>query len=116
MLFGSFDDTPGIYTSAPVVDFAIVCLMIAVAAQKVGITHQVSYSYAFLQGIRTNEVYMTVRRFLEVVPVEKVLLLRKSLHGLREPPRIWCDQLSAELIYIGLKPLPSPPCVFAREG
>ena len=58
---------------------------------------------------------MTVPDCMDSVPKGKVLLLLKSLYGLREASRIWYDLLSAELMEIGLKNLPSAPCVFVRD-
>ena len=115
VICGNLDNSPIAHTFAPVVDFTIVRLVLAIAAQKRWLIHQVDYSNAFLQGDLEREVYMVVPKMMEGVSSNKVCLLRKSLYGLREAPRIWYELLSKELKAIGLKPIPSAPCVFQGD-
>ena len=76
------------------------------------VIHQVDYSNQFLQGILICILYMTVPCFMESVPKGKVILLLKSLYGLREAPHIWNILVSKELLNIGFNPFPSAPYVF----
>ena len=103
-------------TFAPVVDFTIVRLVLAIAAQKNWHIHQVDYSSAFLQGKLDREVYMSIPAMLEGKHENNVCRLLKSLYGLREAPRIWYELLSADLARLGLLPMPSTHCVFRAEG
>lgn len=100
-------------TFAPVVDIAVVRLLLAIAAQKEWLVHQIGYSNAFLQGNIDRPVYMATPEMLDGDHNGKVCLHRKSLYGLREAPRIWYDRLSKELLDVGLTSLPSAPFVFA---
>lgn len=102
-------------TYAPVVDFTIVRLILAIAVQRGWLIHQVDYSNAFLQGDLNRTVYMEIPKCFEGDTDGKVCSLMKSLYGLREAPRIWYKLLSKELCEIGLKPLPSAPCVFIGD-
>ena len=116
VICGNLDNAPIAHTFAPVVDFTVVRLVLAVAAQRKWLVHQVDYSNAFLQGRLDRKVYMTVPTMLDNVPSGKVCLLQKSLYGLREAPRIWYELLSKDLKAIGLEPMPSAPCVFRGNG
>ena len=71
VICGNFDDTLLLYTFASVVDFTIARLIIAVATQKGWVIHQIDYSNAFVQGILTREVLMTVPDLWAVYRQEK---------------------------------------------
>lgn len=116
VICGNQDKETLTHTFAPVVDFTVVRLILAVSAQRRWLIHQVDYSNAFLQGKLDRDVFMYVPDLMEGVPHDKVCLLLKSLYGLREAPRIWYDLLSKDLRAIGLQAMPSAPCVFSGEG
>ena len=60
VICGNFDEDPIKSTFAPVVDFTIVRLLLAIAAQKKWHVHQVDYSNAFLQGyLGPHSVYVS---------------------------------------------------------
>lgn len=113
---GNEDDVPSALTFAPVVDFTVVRLTLSLAKQDGWLIHQVDYSNAFLQGDLERVVYMYVPEMMAGYWNGKVCLLRKSLYGLKEAPRIWYDLLSNDLQSIGLKPMTSAPCVFRANG
>ena len=65
----NFDDATFSYTFVLVADFTIVRLMVAVAAQRGWLIHQVDNDNAFLQGVLTRKVYMTAPSCMEGVPM-----------------------------------------------
>lgn len=115
VICGNLDDSELSCTFAPVVDFTVIRLMLAIATQKQWEIHQVDYSSAFLQGTLHREVYMTIPKYMEGNYSKKVCKLKKTLYGLRESPRIWYDLLSRDLMSIGLMPLKNAPCVFVQN-
>ena len=48
--------------------------------------------------------------------IDKILLLLKSLYGLKQASKPFSDRLSADLVERGLKPLEHDPCLFMKEG
>lgn len=116
VICGKLDNVPIAHKFAAVVDFTVVRLVLAVAAQKGWLIHQVDYSNAFIQGSLDRKVYMHVPKMIKKVPEGKVCLLRRSLYGLREAPSIWYALLSKELRAIGMNSLASAPCVFVGDG
>ncbi len=97
-------------------DFTIVRLLLSIAVQKDWHVHQMDFSNMFLQGTLKREVWMQPPKLLDGVGACKVYLLRKSLYGLRQAPRIWCELLAVELRKYGFEPMQSAPCVFRGNG
>jgi transposase InsO family protein len=104
-----FDDT-----FAPVVDFAVVRLMFAVAAKEGMHIHQMDVKTAFLNGDMHRDVYMMQPKGFEQAGAKnKVCKLRKSLYGLRQAPRAWYHRLESDLRTAGFEENKSVPCLFS---
>lgn len=106
------DDACLVGTFVPVVNFTVVRLLLATAAQNKSKVHQVDYSSVFLEGLLDKEIYMAVPTDIDKEYIDIVCRLKKTLYGPKESPKIWYELLSNNAREIGLKPLKSAPCVF----
>ena len=86
---GNEDQSVQEETFAPVVDFNIVRLCLAIAGQKGYFVEQMDFQSAFLQAKIERDVYMELPKFLNGDRKTKVCKLKKSLYGLKEAPRLW---------------------------
>ena len=87
-MFGERDNTPFLYTFAPVVDFTIVRLIIAAVTQNVCLVNQMYHDNVCVQGTLSRTVCMTVPSFMEDVPKGRSPLTSVCLNGLCEAHRI----------------------------
>ena len=101
-------------TFAPVVQWAVVRLVLTMSIGLGLETIQVDYANAFVQAKLDKPVYVQCPRNYEVPG--KVLRLNRNLYGMRESPLNWFRTLSAGLERIGLRPCPSEPCLFTKKG
>ena len=101
-------------TYAPVVDFALVRLMLYMAmchGMEVG---QADIKTAFLNGSLDEDVWVVSPRGIPGHPPVRHKL-HKSLYGLKQAHLAWHSKLVADLQGIGFRELPSAPCVFMRK-
>lgn len=98
-----FSQRPGIdydETFAPVVKFASIRLVLALAAKNKWKVIQMDVTTAFLNGELQEEVFMEQAPGYEV-PGDKVYKLLKALYGLKQAPRQWNAALVKALLEDG---------------
>ncbi|CAA7021352.1 unnamed protein product [Microthlaspi erraticum] len=83
-------------------------MILALAAKKGWILHQLDISNAFLNGDITEEIYMDLppgyaERKGDSIPANAVLRLKKSLYGLKQASRQWFLKFSSVLIGLGFQ-------------
>ena len=100
-----YAQTYGIYyeeTFSPVAKMATVCTIIAVAASKGWLLHQMDVKNAFLHGDLQEEVHMEQPQgYEDVRHPNYVCKLKKDLYGLKQAPRAWHARIVACLVSIG---------------
>ena len=72
---------------------------------------QFDFDTAFLNGVLTEEIYMTQPEGF-VQDKSKYCLLKKSLYGLKQSPRCWYEKLSKTLVTKGFKQNPFDPTLY----
>ena len=72
---------------------------------------QVDIKAAFLNGDLKETLYLSPPEGSDI-PANKVLLLRKSLYGLKQSPRCFNDALDKWLRSQGMNPTNADPCVY----
>ncbi|XP_074314529.1 uncharacterized protein LOC141649747 [Silene latifolia] len=90
-------------TFAPTVKLVTVRTLLAIAAAKGWVLHQMDVHNAFLHGDLQEEVYMRPPPGFHPSNNDKVCRLRKSLYGLRQAPRCWYAKLASALRNYGFK-------------
>ena len=105
-------------TFCPVVRAESVRAVIALAAKKRLLLHQMDVITAFLNGTLEEEVYMKQPEgFAKEGEDKLVCKLKKSIYGLKQSPRCWNNALDNYLRSINLKQSKADPCVYtATEG
>ena len=104
-------------TFSPVVRTESVRTLIALAAQKNLLLHQMDVTTAFLNGILEEEVYMKQPEGFVVKGKEKMVCrLNKSIYGLKQSPRCWNAVLHEHLCKIGFTQSTSDPCIYTSDG
>jgi hypothetical protein len=109
-------------TYAPVVDWASICILIAVAKIHGLSSKNVDFVLAFLQADLEIPVFMELplgfdapdSQMLEALP--HVLQINKSLYGLKQAGYNWFVILSNGLEDHGFVPSSVDPCVFFGQG
>jgi hypothetical protein len=77
------------------------------------VTH-VDIGNAFLHGVLGETIYMHYPRGYKGKE-DTILLLLKSIYGLKQASRVWGKKLAEVLLTIGFTPLKSDTCVFVNE-
>ncbi|GJR04801.1 retrovirus-related pol polyprotein from transposon TNT 1-94 [Tanacetum coccineum] len=98
---------------APVARFEAVRIFIAYAAHKSFPIYQMDVKMAVLNGSLKEEVYVAQPDgFVDPDHPENVYRLRKALHGLKQAPKAWYDELLNFLMSKGFTKVqpPSSPC------
>jgi hypothetical protein len=91
-------------------------LLFAMAAIHGWEVHQMDAVTAFLNGILEEEIYMEQPEGYVIVGQEdKVLLLNRSLYGLKQSPKIWQDDVTQHLISLCFERCAIDPCVYIRS-
>ena len=105
-------------TFSPVVRSESIRSLIAVAAKKNLVLHQMDVTTAFLNGNLEEEVYMKQPEgFVKSGEENLVCKLSKSLYGLKQSPRCWNTALDSYLRSLKLMPTDADPCMYtSTEG
>lgn len=100
-------------TYSPVVRFATIRMLLAMAAEYELYVHQLDVSTAYLNGNLEEDVYMWQPENYN----DKsgcVLKLQKSLYGLKQAGRVWNARLDDALTKMGYRACESEPCVYTK--
>jgi Reverse transcriptase (RNA-dependent DNA polymerase) len=86
-------------TFAPVAKMSTVRTLVSLAANGGWKLHQLDVKNVFLNGDLLEEVYMEVPPGFDTKQtVGKVCRLKKSLYGLKQPPRAWFDRFRKAMV------------------
>ncbi|KAM7516070.1 hypothetical protein LguiA_005653 [Lonicera macranthoides] len=89
-------------TFAPVSRLDTIRMLLALAAQKGWVIHQMDVKSAFLNGYLEEEIFVEQPEgFVSQGQEEKVYRLKKSLYGLKQAPRSWYSRIDAHLVNLG---------------
>ena len=105
-------------TFSPVVRYANIRLVVALAVEYGIYLHQMDVSSAYLNSELHDTVYMKQPpHFVDEKHPDKVLKLKKSLYGLKQSGREWNSTLDKSLKKLGFQPCVSDPCIYTqRQG
>ena len=106
-------------TFAPVVKFASLRTIIAVAAMEDLELDSMDISSAFLNGDLDEEIYMSQPEGFAVPGKEHLVCrLKKSLYGLKQSPRQWYQKLNETFMQLGFRRIQSDNCIYvwAKDG
>ncbi|XP_019095597.1 PREDICTED: uncharacterized protein LOC109130475 [Camelina sativa] len=88
----------------PVIKSTTISLVVEIAVKKNWVIHQVDINNSFLQGTLHDEVYVSQPSgFVDRDRPHHVCRLRKALHGLKQAPRAWYQELRHFLLQSGYK-------------
>lgn len=104
-----FDDT-----FAPVARMVSTKLLCALAALSGSELHALDYDAAFLNSLLSHLIWMVLPEGCGALSGLVVLLVR-SIYGLRQACREWWINLNSGLISQGWTPVPSDPCVYTHR-
>jgi Reverse transcriptase (RNA-dependent DNA polymerase) len=101
-------------TYAPVADFVVVRIVLAMACAKGWVVHQLDVKSAFLNGYLKEEIYMQFSG--EYARADgKVCKLNRAIYGLRQAPRAWNKRLCDDLKGCGFTSLVNAESVLQRS-
>jgi hypothetical protein len=104
-------------TYSPVARMTTIHMLVALAACHDLLIHQMDVKTAFLNGELDEEIYMNQSdRFVTPGQENKVCRLRKSLYGLKQPPKQWHEKFDRTLISGGFVVNEADTCVYYRFG
>ena len=104
-------------TFAPVAKMATVRAVIAVAASKGWIMHQMDVKNAFLHGELQEEVYVEQPpSYADPNHPDYVCRLRKALYGLKQAPRAWHERIAEYLVTIGFRRAHADHSLYVQES
>lgn len=102
-------------TFSPVIRYANLRLLIAIAVEHKLYMHQMDVTTAYLNGDLHDDVFMKQPEYFETKSANIVLKLKKSLYGLKQSGREWNLKLDNVLKEIGFVPCESEPCLYTRH-
>ena len=104
-------------TFAPVVNFNIILLVISLACHNNWLVHHVDFDAAYLNAQLDEKIFMRPPKHLQSNPKfkDKLLLLNKSLYGLKQAGREWYKLLTAKLKQLNWLQSIHEPCLFVRK-
>ena len=103
-------------TFAPVVAFSTVRLFLVLSLKFKWCTCSIDFANAFVQAELKNPVWIHLPRGFRSTQLEKTcLLLKKSLYGLAEAPRLWNLHLFEAIKDLGFVQSKIDPCLMMKE-
>ena len=102
-------------TYAPVVSFTMVRIFLYLALCLQLCIGQLDVKSAFLKGELSESVWVMSPRGIPGMK-SRCYRLVKAMYGLKQAHLAWHTKLCSDLMGLGLKELPSAPCVFRRKG
>ncbi|MCO5588026.1 hypothetical protein L7F22_041980 [Adiantum nelumboides] len=104
-------------TFSPVAKMATICIVIAMAASKGWLLHQMDVKNAFLHGDLQEEVYMEQPQgYEDVKHPGYVCKLKKALYGLKQALRAWHARIVAYLVAIGFHMADADHSLYVRKN
>jgi hypothetical protein len=104
-------------TFAPVAKMATVRAVIAVAASRGWVLHQMDVKNAFLHGELQEEVYLDQPPgYEDMSHPNHVCRLRKALYGLKQAPGAWHDKIAECLVTIGFRMSDADHSLYVRKS
>ncbi|KAJ0865267.1 putative RNA-directed DNA polymerase [Helianthus annuus] len=104
-------------TFSPVARFETIRLVLSLAAQNGWPVYQFDVKSAFLNGVLSEEVYVTQPPGFEVKGEErKVYRLHKALYGLKQAPRAWYSRIDGYLARNGYERSQNEPTMYVKQG
>jgi len=100
-------------TFAPVTSKSTLRTLLAGMVHNKMFARQLDIKTAFLNGVLEEELYMEQPQGF-VVPRGWVCKLIKSLYGLKQSPRKWCEEVRRVLRIAGFTPAQADPALFIR--
>ena len=102
---------------SPVAQFSSIRMLLAFAAEKKMLIHQMDVVSAFLNGELKEEIYMKQPQgYIQPGKEELVCKLKKSIYGLKQSPRCWNEKFCEHMKLLGFKERGADPCIFIREN
>lgn len=102
-------------TYAPVVHRSSLRVLLSDAVERGMIIHQMDVQTAFLNGILSEEIFMTQPDgFIEPGKEKLVCKLKRSLYGLKQSPKCWNTVLDEHLKSQGFIQSSADSCVYVR--
>jgi hypothetical protein len=101
-------------TYAPVSSSRAIRILLALAASLGMIIHQMDVETAFLNALLEEDIYMLPPAGI-VLPEGKVLLLQKSLYGLKQSPRNFNKDLNKTIVKMGFTRCISDACIYLKN-
>lgn len=105
-------------TFAPTARMTSIRMLVQIAAQENTLLHQMDVKSAYLNAPIDCELYLEQPQGFEIVSKSSnarlVCKLNKSIYGLKQSGRNWCNVLSAFLESIGFERSIVDPCVYYR--
>ena len=111
-------------TFAPVVRYTTVRSLIALAASRNYVLHQMDVDTAFLYGELPDEIpiytgiphgYVIPDEFKHMNPKDLVAKVNKAIYGLKQSPRLWNLTLDKTMKSKGFTKSKTEPCLYYRE-
>ncbi|MCO5609324.1 hypothetical protein L7F22_063550 [Adiantum nelumboides] len=104
-------------TFSPISKMATICTVIAVAASKGWLLHQMDVKNAFLHGDLQEVVYMEQPQgYEDVKHPGYVCKLKKALYELKQAPRAWHARIVAYLVAIGFHMSNADHSLYVRKN
>ena len=116
VVFGNLDPHSWTKTDcfAPVLSALETRLLIALAVNNKRIPKSGDFIQTFCQSFLPDDEKYVCRppAGCPITPPKMLLLLKRTLYGLKRSPRHWYETAKRAFESIGLKPLPNAPCIF----